>query len=107
MPSSATSIMMALDATNSAVLMHSDFMNFTRGFIFVIFFSFLVPIWSLAFATEAFGGERESHGMIWLLTRPLSRPAIYLGKFVAVLPWCLVLNLGGVAPLRAVCRPPG
>ena len=33
------------------------------------FFSFLVPIWSLSFATEALGGERESGSMIWLLTR--------------------------------------
>jgi ABC-type transport system involved in multi-copper enzyme maturation permease subunit len=36
------------------------------------------------------------------LTRPLSRPAIYLAKFVAVLPWCFALNLGGFALLCAV-----
>lgn len=106
-PSPATSVMMAVDAANSAILQQSDFLVFTRGFVFLIFFSFLVPIWSLAFATEAFGGERESHGMIWLLTRPISRPAIYLGKFVAVLPWCLALNLGGFAILCLLAGRPG
>jgi ABC-type transport system involved in multi-copper enzyme maturation permease subunit len=105
--SPATSITMAVNAVNSAILEQSDFLNFTRGFIFLLFFTFLVPIWSLAFATEAFGGERESHGMIWLLTRPLSRPAIYLAKFIAVLPWCIGLNVGGFALLCALAGRPG
>ena len=33
------------------------------------------------------GAEREGSSLVWLLTRPLSRPAIYLAKFVALLPW--------------------
>jgi hypothetical protein len=45
--------------------------------------------------------------MIWLLTRPLSRPAIYLAKFVAVLPWCLTLNVGGYALLCLFAGRPG
>src|SRR5262245_16416869 len=98
---------MAIDAANGAVLQHSDFMVFTRGFVLMLFFSFLVPIWSLSFATEALGGERESLGIIWLLTRPLSRPAIYLGKFIAVLPWCLGLNVGGYALICAFAGRPG
>jgi hypothetical protein len=32
---------------------------------------------------------------VWVLTRPLSRPAIYLAKLLAALPWCLGFNLGG------------
>jgi ABC-2 type transport system permease protein len=106
-PTPATSVAMAVDAATVAILQHSDFMRFTRGFVFLLFFSFLVPIWSLSFATEALGGERESHGMIWLLTRPLSRPAIYLGKFVAVLPWCLALNVGGYALICVAAGQPG
>jgi ABC-type transport system involved in multi-copper enzyme maturation permease subunit len=31
------------------------------------------------------------------MTRPLPRSGIYLAKFLAVLPWCLALNLGGYA----------
>jgi ABC-type transport system involved in multi-copper enzyme maturation permease subunit len=60
-----------------------------------LFFGFLLPLWSLSFATEALGREREARNLVWVLTRPLSRPAIYLAKLVAVLPWCLGLNLGG------------
>ncbi len=94
-PSPAGTVAMAVDGASGAILSESGFMVFTRGFVFMIFFSFLVPIWSLSFATDAMGGEREAGGMVWLLTRPLSRPAIYLAKFLAVLPWCLALNLGG------------
>jgi ABC-type transport system involved in multi-copper enzyme maturation permease subunit len=105
--SPVTQVGMAYTAAHSAILQASDFYTFTRGFVFLIFFSFLIPIWSLSFATEALGGERESQGMIWLLTRPLSRPAIYLGKFLAVLPWCLALNLGGFAILCLAAGRPG
>lgn len=106
-PSPWSTIGTAINAANSAILAESDFLVFTRGFVFLLFFSFLVPIWSLSFATESLGGERESNGMIWLLTRPLSRPAIYLAKFVAVLPWCMALNLGGFALLCLLAGRPG
>src|SRR6516225_878733 len=54
-----------------------------RGVVFGFFLNILLPLWSLSFATEAMGGDRESNSLIWLLTRPLPRPAIYLGKYVA------------------------
>src|SRR5207302_5264321 len=60
-PAPVSSLGMAIDAANGLILERSDFMVFTRGFIFLIFFSFLVPIWTLSFATEAIGGERESN----------------------------------------------
>ena len=69
--------------------------------------SFLLPFWSLSFGTEALGGEREGHSLLWLLTRPLPRPAIYLAKFVALLPWTLALNLGGFALLCVAAGRPG
>jgi len=69
--------------------------NFTRVILFNIFATFLLPLSSLSFATEALGREREQRNLLWTLTRPLPRPAVYLGKFVALLPWCLVLNLVG------------
>src|SRR5262249_13871697 len=71
------------------------------GIILGGFCGFLLPMWSLSFATEALGREREAHNLVWVLTRPLSRPAIYLAKLVAVLPWCLGLNLGGFALICA------
>jgi ABC-type transport system involved in multi-copper enzyme maturation permease subunit len=89
-----------------AVLQRTDFIRFSNG-IFRIFVSFLLPLWSLSFGTEALGGDRESHNLFWLLTRPLPRPAIYLAKFVALLPWTLVLNLGGFALICAAAGRPG
>jgi ABC-type transport system involved in multi-copper enzyme maturation permease subunit len=91
----------------SAVLEQSDFLVFSRVAIFTVFLSFLLPLWSLSFATESFGSEREGSSMLWLLTRPLSRPAIYLAKFVALLPWSLGLNLGGFALLCLAGGRPG
>src|SRR5579872_6501522 len=56
-----------------------------------VFLTFLLPLWSMSFATQALGADRESNSLIWLLTRPLPRAAVYLGKFVAMLPWSLAL----------------
>jgi hypothetical protein len=86
---------------------NSEFFVFSKTVVFAIFVSFLLPVWSLSFATEAMGSEREGSNLVWLLTRPLSRPAIYLAKFVALLPWSLGLNLGGFALLCAVAGRPG
>jgi ABC-2 type transport system permease protein len=89
-----------------AVLRRTDFIRFSRG-IFLLFVSFLLPLWSLSFGTEALGGEREGHSLLWLLTRPLPRTAIYLAKFAALLPWTVALNLGGFALLCVAAGRPG
>lgn len=89
------------------LLERSGFYVFSNWIVFSVFMSFLLPIWSMAFATEALGGERESRSLLWLLTRPLPRSSIYLAKFVAVLPWCLGLNLGGFALLCLAAGAPG
>ena len=80
---------------------------FVNAIVFGLFLNFLLPLWSMSFATEALGGDRESNSLIWLLTRPLPRPAIYLAKFVAMLPWSLALNLGGFGLLCLLAGPPG
>jgi ABC-type transport system involved in multi-copper enzyme maturation permease subunit len=79
--------------------------SFANIIVFMPFLGFLLPIWSLSFATQALGEERESRSLLWLLTRPLPRPVIYLGKFVAVLPWSVGLNLGGFALLCLAAGP--
>jgi hypothetical protein len=89
------------------VLACSAFQVFSQWIVFSLFLTFLLPLWSLSFATEAIGGERESQSLIWLLSRPLPRPAIYLAKFVALLPWSVGLNVGGFALLCLVAGPPG
>ena len=68
---------------------------FSRWMVFFLYLGFLLPIWTLSFATSALGTERESRSLIWLMTRPMPRWGIYLAKFIAVIPWCLALNLVG------------
>lgn len=80
------------------------FMNFSRWVVFSLYLGFLLPLFCLAFATAAVGGEREDRTLIWLTTRPLPRAAIYLAKFLGVLPWCAFAALAGFA---AVCLPAG
>lgn len=72
---------------------------FSRWVVFLLFLGFLMPLFSLSFGTAALGHEREGRSLVWLMTRPLPRSAIYLAKFLGVLPWCLALTLGGFAAL--------
>jgi ABC-2 type transport system permease protein len=80
---------------------------FSQLVVFSVLVSFLLPMWTLSFATEGLGGEREAGSLIWLLTRPLSRPGIFLAKFVALLPWTVGLNVGGFALLCLAGGRPG
>ncbi len=72
---------------------------FSRWVVFVLYLGFLLPLFSISFATGALGTERESRSLVWLMTRPLPRSAIYLAKFLGLLPWCLGLSFGGFALL--------
>jgi hypothetical protein len=85
----------------------SGFFVFSNGIVFTLFATFLLPLWSLTFATEGLGREREARNLLWVLTRPLPRPVIYLAKYFALLPWCLLLNLGGFAVLCMLAKKPG
>jgi hypothetical protein len=86
---------------------HRGFAHFSFWIVIALFCGFLMPLWTLSFATEALGREREAGNLVWVLTRPLSRPAIYLGKLLAALPWVLGFNLVGFAVICAVAGPPG
>jgi ABC-2 type transport system permease protein len=97
----------ALIASYRVGLDESSFYRFSNAVVFIIFVSFLLPLWCLSFATEALGGEREGSSLVWLLTRPLSRPAIYLAKFMALLPWCFGLSVGGFAIICLAGGRPG
>jgi ABC-type transport system involved in multi-copper enzyme maturation permease subunit len=91
----------------AVLLQQSAFYVFSNWIVFSIVVGFLLPAWSLSFATEALGGEREGRTLIWLLTRPMQRWSVYLAKFVALLPWSLGLNLGGFALLCLLAGRPG
>jgi hypothetical protein len=80
-------------------LHHWEFMNFSRWVVLGAFFGFVLPMFTLAYASAAFGTERESGSLVWVMTRPIPRSAIYLAKFLGTLPWCIVFGLGGFAAL--------
>ncbi len=111
-PASATpaldvAILQAVGTAARAALDQTGFFVFSTWVVFSIFCGFLLPIWSLSFATEALGGEREGRTLVWLFSRPLPRWSVYLAKFVALLPWSVGLNLGGFALLCFLAGAPG
>jgi ABC-2 type transport system permease protein len=76
------------------------YLNFSRWAILGAFLGFVLPLFTLAYASAAFGTERESRSLVWLMTRPIPRSGIYLAKFLGTLPWCVAFGLGG---FLAVC----
>lgn len=76
------------------------FLRFSRYVVFGLFLGFAMPLFSLAYASGALGAEREGRTLIWLSTRPMPRGAIYLAKFLGVLPWCVAVAVAGFA---AIC----
>jgi ABC-type transport system involved in multi-copper enzyme maturation permease subunit len=102
-------ILLGILETVQQITLHSPFpfIVYTQGVVTGLFLGFLLPLWTLSFATEALGGEREQNNLLWLLSRPLDRRAIYLAKFVALLPWTLAFNLGGFVLLCLAGGAPG
>lgn len=106
LPSPALGIEAAIFAPFRAMLRDPQFLNdyaflnFSRWVVFALYLGFLLPLINLAFASGAIGSEREGRTLIWLLTRPQPRWAMYVAKFLGVLPWCVLVSLGGLA---AVC----
>ena len=88
---------MATGAFQATLNEGTGFFVFSNFIVFSLFTTFLLPLWSTSFATEGLGREREAQNLLWVLTRPIPRPAIFLAKYLALLPWCLLLNLGGFA----------
>jgi ABC-type transport system involved in multi-copper enzyme maturation permease subunit len=97
----------AIIASSVVIVDNSGFVIFSRWVVFAIFQSFLLPLWTLSFSTDAIGNERESRTLIWLTTRPLPRSAIYLAKYVSLLPWCLGINIAGFGVICWVAGDPG
>lgn len=83
------------------------FANFAKLVILGAYLSFVLPMFTLAYASAAIGGERENRSLIWLTTRPIPRSAVYLAKFLGTLPWCLLFSVGGFAALCVAGGEPG
>jgi hypothetical protein len=98
---------MVIESARGVVTQGSGLYVFSNWIVFSIFTTFLLPLWTLSFATDALGREREAGNLLWLLTRPVPRPAIYLAKYLATLPWCLALNVGGFGLICLAAGTPG
>lgn len=103
----ASAVETAVLASYRAILDHSALVVFSRWVIFAILQGFLLPLWTLSFATDPLGNERESRTLIWLFTRPLPRPAVYVAKYVSAIPWCLGINLLGFVGICLAGGEPG
>jgi ABC-2 type transport system permease protein len=99
--------LMAAARAYAAVLETSALPNFSDKIVFTLYLGFLMPLWTLCFATGALGSERESRSLIRLVTRPLPRWGVYLALYAGLLPWCLAMNLGGLALLCLAAGQPG
>ncbi len=75
------------------------FLNFSRWVVLGSYLGFVLPLFTLAYASGAVGGEREGRSLVWLLTRPVPRAVVYLATFVGALPWCLLFGAGGFVAL--------
>jgi ABC-type transport system involved in multi-copper enzyme maturation permease subunit len=81
--------------------------RFVREVILPIYVSFLLPVFSLCYASVGIASERQEQTLVYLLGTPLSRATIYLAKFVAALVLVLTWNMAGFAALGRVAGPAG
>lgn len=102
-----SSIITAVHGSMRGMLDNSGLHVFTRAIMFSLFLGFLLPVWCLSFATEPLGGERESRSLVWLLTRPMPRWSIFVGKYLALLPWALAFTVGGFGLMCLAAGEPG
>lgn len=72
-----------------------------------IYLRFLLPMLCLCYGTQSLGGDWEEKSLVWLLTRPIPRPMIYLAKYVAAVPLTVGLALGGLFLLGLAGGEPG
>lgn len=93
--------------SSEGYLRNWGFMTYSRWVIHLVFFGFVLPLFTLSYASGAFGTDRETRSLVWLMTRPIPRSGIYLAKFVGTLPWCLAFGLGGLVVVCAAGGPLG
>lgn len=80
---------------------------FFRVWLLGIFFTFLLPFWTLSFATEGIGGDRENQSLIWQLLRPMPLWALYLARWVGQLPWSVGMVMLGMGLSCWIAGEPG
>ncbi len=81
--------------------------EFAEQIVLPLYVPFLLPIFSLTFATASIAADREDESLVYLLITPIPRPLIYLSKLSAALLLVLMWTLGGLAILCLAAGEPG
>jgi ABC-2 type transport system permease protein len=98
-PGAAAGPMAVAGIMRGAIIEGASLSVFVKIIVVGMLTSLLLPLWTMTFAGESLGRFRDNRTLAWLLMRPIPRPALYLGSYLAALPWCLGLNLGGYVVL--------
>jgi ABC-2 type transport system permease protein len=81
--------------------------RFVKEIILPIYISFLLPVFSLCYASAGIASERQERTLVYLLSTPLSRSAIYVAKYTAALLLTLTWNVAGLAAISRAAGPDG
>ncbi len=81
--------------------------RFVKEIVLPIYISFLLPVFSLCYASAGIASERQERTLVYLLSTPLSRSTIYTAKFAAALLLTLSWNLAGLAMIGRAAGPNG
>jgi ABC-2 type transport system permease protein len=81
--------------------------RFLKEIVLPIYISFLLPVFSLCYASAGIASERQERTLVYLLSTPLNRSLIYAAKFAAAVLLTLAWNLIGLAAIGRVAGPAG
>ena len=81
--------------------------DFVADVLLTVYVSFLLPMFSLSFASAGISSDREEQTLVYLLTTPLPRPWIFAAKSGAALFVSLCWTIGSLALLCFLAGKPG
>ncbi len=82
-------------------------MDFFNRTLLVFYLQLLVPLLALFFGTSVVNDELDDKTLVYLVTRPVPRPAILLGKFAAAFTLALPIAGGGFTTAYLLARSGG
>jgi ABC-2 type transport system permease protein len=80
----------------------TDIHDFTEQAFDPIALSAVLPLTALLFGTGAFGSEQDDGTILYLLSKPVSRAALVLAKFLAAAGLTVAMTIGSVALAGAI-----
>lgn len=81
--------------------------RFTEDLLIRLHASFLLPIFTLCYATAALAGERDERTLVYLLVTPLPRSFTYTAKYAAALVLNLSWSMGAFGALATMAGAAG